>query len=122
MGHADSLKSGFDLATDVEGVIPGDWFIIDYNATNVGGCNIGFYDYAISEEPIYNLSFIHVSSRDFDSDYKVDFMDFALFGLNWRRTDCIEPDNCSGTDLDTDGDVDYNDLKLFADFWLERTR
>jgi hypothetical protein len=118
----ESLKSGFELATDAENITPGDWFIIDYNATNTGDCNVGFYDYAISGDPIYNLSFIHVPSRDFNADGIVDFKDFAVLGLNWRRTDCSEPDNCSGTDLDADGYVDISDLKLFAEYWLETTR
>jgi hypothetical protein len=120
--YQESYKSGFELATDYENATAGDWFIIDYNATNVGDCNVEFYDYAISGDPIYNLSFIHVPSRDFNNDGIVDFSDFAVLGSNWRRTDCGEPENCSGTDLDTDGDVDYVDLKLFADFWLEKTR
>jgi len=118
----ESFKSGFELATDVENVMSGDWFIIDYNATNAGDCNVGFYDYDFSGDPIYNLTFSHVSSRDFDNDGIVNFNDFVLLGLNWQRTDCQTPENCSGTDLDEDGNVDFYDLKLFANFWLERTR
>jgi len=118
----DSFMSGFELATDVENIMPGDWFIIDYNATNVGDCNVGFYDYAISGDPIYNLSFIHVSSRDFDDDGIVNFEDFAVFGSNWQRNDCTKPQNCSGADLDADGYVGISDLKLFAEYWLEKTR
>ena len=68
------------------------------------------------------MSFTHVRTRDFNDDGIVNFEDFAVLGSNWRRTDCTEPENCSGTDLDTDGDVDYIDLKSFADFWLETTR
>jgi hypothetical protein len=45
-----------------------------------------------------------------------------LLGLNWQRTDCTKPDNCSGTDLDAGGYVDISDLKLFAEYWLEKTR
>jgi hypothetical protein len=118
--YQESYKSGFELATDYENATAGDWFIIDYNATNVGDCNVSFYDYAV-EDPNY-LVFTHVPSRDFDDDGIVNFKDFAVLGSNWRRTDCSKPENCSGTDLYTDGDVNYIDLKLFADFWLERTR
>jgi hypothetical protein len=117
----DSSMSGFELGSD-DKPISGDWFIIDYNATNVGECNVEFYDYAISGDPIYNLSLTHVSSRDFDNDGIVNFADFAVFGLNWRRTDCSEPQNCSGTDLDADGHVDISDLMQFAEYWLEKTR
>jgi hypothetical protein len=116
----ETFKSGFELATGTENIIPGDWFIIDYNATNVGDCNVSFYDYGF-EDPNY-LVFTHVPSRDFDNDGIVSFEDFAVLGSNWQRTDCSKPENCSGTDLDTDGDVDYIDLKSFADFWLETTR
>ena len=53
--------------------IAGDWFVIDYTATNVGVCKVGFYDHAISwVDPIYYLTFFHVPSRDFNSDTKVD--------------------------------------------------
>mgnify|MGYP001594812228 CR=1 FL=1 len=121
-GQEDTFKSGFELATGTENIIPGDWFIIDYNATNVGGCNVSFYDYAVSEDPIYDLSFTQVPSRDFDDDGIVNFKDFGLLCLSWRRTDCQTTENCSGTDLDENGNVDFDDLKQFADFWLERTR
>jgi hypothetical protein len=116
----EDIMSGFDMYGD-EAAIPGDWFIIDYNATNVGWGNIGFYDYAAGgkEEPIYNMSFTQVLTPDFNDDGSVDFMDFAILGLNWQRTDCISPEYCSGTDLNEDGVVDYADLKSFAYFWLE---
>jgi len=103
--------------------VAGDWFIIDYNATSVGDCNVGFYDRDVSwEEPIYYLEFSHVRTRDFNNDTKVDFADFALFALYWQETDCIDPNWCEGADLDTDGSVDSNDLALFVDYWLEKTR
>jgi hypothetical protein len=109
--------AGSDFAT------AGDWFIIDYNAVDVGTCPVIFYDWAVDwEHPLYEISFTYVATRDFDNDGIVDFSDFDVVGSNWRRTDCQVPENCSGTDLDEDGDVDYADLKLFADFWLERTR
>jgi hypothetical protein len=118
-----SLMSGFELATDVEDTIPGDWFIIDYNATNVGDCNVWLYDYEFSfDEPNYVMAFTHVPTRDFDNDGIVDFSDFAVLGLNWQRTDCFEPENCSGTDLDADGYVGISDLRQFAEYWLEKTR
>lgn len=103
--------------------VAGDWFIIDYTATSVGDCNVGFYDHSVSwEEPIYYLEFSHVRTRDFNNDTKVDFADFALFALYWQETDCIGPNWCEGADLDTDGSVNSNDLALFVDYWLEKTR
>jgi hypothetical protein len=120
MDQEEDFKSGFELATGTENIIPGDWFIIDYNATNVGDCDVSFYDYAV-EDPIY-LVFTHVPTCDFDNDGIVNFADFAVLGSNWRRTDCVKPENCSGTDLGADGDVDVSDLKQFAEYWLEKTR
>jgi hypothetical protein len=117
--YSESYKSGFELATDYENATAGDWFIIDYNATNVGDCNVSFYDYDV-EDPIY-LVFTHVPLPDFNDDGIVNFEDFAVLGSNWR-TDCSKPQNCSGTDLDADGYVGISDLKLFAEHWLEKTR
>jgi hypothetical protein len=99
--------------------IAGDWFIIDYNAISMGTCSVVFYDW---EHPPYQMSFTHVRTRDFNDDGIVNFEDFAVLGLNWQRTDCLEPENCSGTDLDADGYVGISDLKQFTEYWLEKTR
>ena len=98
--------------------VAGDWFIIDYNAINVGDCNVEFYE---EFELVYELSFFHVRTRDFNNDTKVDFADFALFALYWQETDCIGPNWCEGADLDIDGSVDIYDLALFVEYWLEKT-
>ena len=114
--------AGFEFYGD-DSAVAGDWFIIDYNAIEIGDCNVDFYDY---EEdwftPIYYLSFSHVRTRDFNKDTKVDFTDFAVFGSYWQVADCNGPNWCEGTDLDTDGNVDSNDLMLFVDYWLETTQ
>ena len=103
--------------------VAGDWFIIDYNAIEIGDCNVGFYDHDISWfDPIYYLPFSHVRTRDFNNDTRVDFADFAVFGLYWQVGDCNDPNWCEGTDLDTSSNVDANDLALFIDYWLERTQ
>lgn len=118
----ENLKSGFTLGTD-SNAVAGDWFIIDYLATNIGDCNVGlYYDNYSTEVPVYNITFHQVRTRDFNADSIVDFADLALFASNWLQTGCSEPDWCGGRDLDTDGDIDTNDLILFASFWLERTR
>ena len=118
----DAINSGFELNSSPD-AIAGDWFILDYNAINVGICTVDFYDYGFSWDiPFYSLEFSHVRTRDFNQDTKVDFTDLALLSLHWLQTGCTDPDRCTGTDLNTDGIVDYDDLMLFTDFWLERTQ
>jgi len=112
---------GFILESD-NTAVPDDWFIIDYTATNVGICKIGFYDRSVSwDYPVYYHVFSHVRTRDFNNDTSVDFADFAVIASHWQETGCSDPNWCEGTDLDTDGNVDCNDLTLFMDYWLKRT-
>jgi hypothetical protein len=115
---------GFYLAVETRAdVVPGDWFIIDYNATDIGTCNVAFYDHAVSwEYPIYFLTFSHVPTRDFNCDTKVDFADLAVFASYWQLIGCNDPNGCEGTDLDTNGNIDLNDLILFTEYWLESTQ
>jgi hypothetical protein len=120
----DFLSSGFDLNSH-NTAVAGDWFLIDYTATQVGSCRVSFYDYTIPENsflPVYELVFSHVPTRDFDQDGTVALGDFAVFALYWGAANCTDPDRCQGTDLNADGLVDGGDLTLFADYWLEKTR
>lgn len=112
---------GFSLQYHISSV-PGDWFIIDYTATNAGVCEVGFYDCDVSwHYPVYYHVFSHVPTRDFNNDTKVDFADFAVLASHWQETGCSDPNWCEGTDLDADGNVDINDLVLFTNYWLEKT-
>jgi len=112
---------GFNLDS-FRTAVPGDWVIIDYIATNVGVCKIGFYDRSVSwDYPVYYHVFSHVRTRDFNNDARVDFNDFAVLASHWQETGCSDPNWCEGTDLDTDGNIDCNDLTLFVDYWLKRT-
>jgi len=113
---------GFDLYTGYMGIEAGDWFIVDYNDTDIGDCNVGFYDHSVSWiDPVYYLTFSHVRTRDFNKDTRVDFTDFTVLASYWQVAECNDPNWCEGTDLDIDGYVDPNDLKLFVDYWLEKT-
>ena len=122
-GWQGDIRSGFDLYGHRKAVA-GDWFIIDYTATTVGTCNVGFHDYSLPggmDYPVYDLMFSHVHTRDFNEDTKVDFADFAIFASYWQVVDCNDPNQCGGADLDTDGNIDSKDLTLFVDYWLEST-
>lgn len=113
--------AGYDMYSGALDVSVGDWFIIDYNATDVGICMVGFYDHNESAyEPVYHLQFTHVPTRDFNNDGIVNFVDFQVFASYWQTASCTGPDFCEGADLDDTGSVDGNDLALFADFWVER--
>jgi hypothetical protein len=114
---------GFDLYTGSHDITTGNWFVIDYNATGIGDCNVGFYDHRISwNEPVYYLRFSHVRTRDFNNDTIVNFKDFAIFASHWLTVNCTAPNRCDGTDLDANGSVDFKDFAIFASYWFERTR
>jgi len=123
----DSDMWGYDLYTfyPIDGyskdnsTVPGNWFVIDYYADEVGDCSVGFYDYDISFfEPNYLITFSNIPTRDLNSDEVVDFRDFAIFSAQWSDNECSGPDWCAGADIDRDGDVDYSDLGLFVEYWL----
>jgi hypothetical protein len=117
----DDIVGGFFLYAGLE-AIPGDWFIIDYNALSAGTCHVGLYDDNWSyEDPFYTMSFTQVPSRDFNGDHIVNFADFSLMGLYWGVTNCSDPNGCGKADFYSDETINFDDLALFVDFWLERT-
>jgi hypothetical protein len=103
------------------GAYPGDWFVVDYYAEQVGVCHVGLYDPFISPKaPTQTLTFTHVPSRDFDHDAVVNFTDFARFASHWRSAVHPDPDQTTAFDLNTDGRIDLADLAAFSQRWLER--
>ncbi|MHC4574051.1 MAG: hypothetical protein ACYS76_07950 [Planctomycetota bacterium] len=123
----DSAIWGFDPYTfyPVDGnskddsTVTGDWFIFDYYADEVGGCNVELYDYNVSwDDPVSHTTFYHVPTRDLNGDEVVNFADFATLAGQWMAAECADPNWCDGADLDRDGSVDGNDLGGFADYWL----
>jgi hypothetical protein len=120
---------GFELRTTITGsrtgvqpTVPGDWFILDYRAEQVGSCEVGLYNLSVSYDvPIDTLAFTHVPSRDFNGDALVDFKDFALLASHQGgpvNKDPNDPD--SAFDLNGDAKVDLGDFALFSEYWLER--
>jgi len=128
IGKGGYVSLWIDVLTETEGfsytgdpcAVSGDWFIIDYKAINIGKCNVGLYEW-FSIDPIYDVCFSHVRSRDLNKDTEVNFTDFVEFASYWQVADCNDPNWCEGSDLDLDGDVDISDLMLFAEYWLETT-
>lgn len=115
---------GFILYTaGVDEVYKGDWFRVDYDAVDIGNCSVGFYDFYMNwSAPIYNLSFNHVPSCDYNNDTIVNFQDFRIFVSHWLEINCQSSGWCEGADLDTNGSVEIEDLMRFCEFWLEKTR
>lgn len=109
------FNSGYDA-------VPGDWFILDYQALAPGVCDLRLETLAMPENTRRLEESIHltqVPSRDFNGDALVNLADFALLTTRWRTASV--PNAGSPFDLDTDGLIGPNDLLLFSRFWLDRT-
>ncbi len=102
--------------------LPGDWFVFDYHAEQVGLCDVGLYNGLEFDAAVQVLSFVHVPTRDFDGDTVVNFEDLALLARYWRTEAGPDPNGIDhACDLNTDGKIDMPDLVLFREYWLERT-
>jgi hypothetical protein len=105
-----------------QSAVAGDWFIVDYNATSIGNCQVAFYDWDVNDvEPLCEMSFTHVPSRDFNEDSIVNFSDFAVVGSYWGTINCTDPNSCGKVDFDGDQTIGISDLGAFVEYWLERT-
>ena len=132
----------FNSAGEKESIEAGQWFVLDYNAIEVGFCQILLHsdivrlymkskDIPDSKTPppteshpvfLYTLTFEHVPTRDFDKNGRINFEDFAVMGQNWKGSYSIDPHTFDVIDLDASGTVDSPDLEAFSKFWLRRTR
>jgi hypothetical protein len=136
--HSIGLNFGNDIYPYITGghpAYPGDWFVVDYYAEQVGDCRVEFHGHDLvghaadrnavpvisPEQLLQTLFFQHVASRDFNGDTVVDFRDFARFAACWRSA----PDPNAGAeaafDFNTDSRIDSSDLASFCAYWLERT-
>ena len=115
--------SGTPYITGGHPAIPGDWFVFDYRAGEVGTSDLGLYDLVVSYVvPVATFSLTLVPSRDFNGDTVVDWKDFAELASHWHAAPDIDPNDPDAVfDLNTDGRVDVGDLMLFSGYWLERT-
>lgn len=55
---------------------------------------------------------------DFNADGWINFVDFALFSLNWKQRCESNTGPCQESDFDRSGMVDANDLEIFTQYWL----
>jgi len=120
----DAAKVGLQFGFGAGSIpAPGEWFIVDYHARQVGACTLRLYGLPVRlDSPAETLSFTHVDSRDFNGDAIVDFRDFALLAGHWNPQEYLEPDSPQGMfDLDSDGKIGPGDLALFSEYWLEQT-
>jgi len=118
-------QQSFEFQAGGSDMIPGPWFVVDYNATAIGDSEINLVEYRGSSIEILASQTIHqVASRDFNNDSHINFLDFSILASYWMRTDCTETNNCGGTDINPvpDGTVDVLDLMYFADYWLGQFR
>jgi hypothetical protein len=83
-------------------------FIDDLCTTNTGN----------GTPPIVDMGAYEFLRSDINHNGSVNFNDFALFALQWLKTDCGE---CCGAELTCDGQVEWADLRQFAEWWLAGT-
>ncbi len=118
----DSNIWGFDCYTDIFERTPGNWFVLDYTALEVGTCTVGFYDHDNSwtaADPNLSIDFLNTPSRDLNNDETVNFADFALFAADWnKQSDPNDPNLMRAADFSKNGHVGLEDVVMFADFWL----
>ena len=73
-------------------VVAGDLFIIDYEADDVGDCNVVFFDYNTSwDDPNSYINFSHIPTRDLNSDDVVNFGDYAIMANGWLEEPALWP-------------------------------
>jgi len=115
---ASSEGIGYGFWTD-DDPFAGEWFILDYTATNIGDPNIALYaNFSLADR---TDEIPQVRSRDFDDDGGVNLGDLAIIAEYWLSSTCAAPDWCGQADLNLDNSVDVLDLAAFTEFWLEET-
>jgi hypothetical protein len=58
---------------------------------------------------------------DLNRDCRINVLDLDSLLMNWSRTDCADPDRCSGADLVQDGRVNLLDFSALTQYWLRNS-
>jgi subtilisin family serine protease len=112
-----TAKSSFQVEMFlVDGTIRITW--LDIAAASVVGLSEGTDIPGLFRESDLNSYILCYPRGDFNKDYLVNFVDFAVLVNRWLETDCDIPYWCGGADLTGDGNVDWDDLRELADNWL----
>jgi hypothetical protein len=85
----------------------------DANSNFDSDCFDNIEEYELGLDPTSRMA-------DLDRNCNINLVDFSLFALHWRRSDCNEPNWCDGADLDKSGDINGMDLYLLTENWLRR--
>jgi hypothetical protein len=117
-------RDGFDFYTH-SNTHPGDWFVLDYTANQLGPCRVGIYAYNTDPDGegewlLYELEFTHIPP-DFNGTGIVDFGDLAILLDSWNEPAPMPVDPRGVVDLSGDGFIDLIDFTLFTGYWLEET-
>lgn len=112
-------QQSFELFAKDPNIAAGTWFVLDYNAMNIGDCTLKLVEYHGADLVVITSKTIHqIATRDFNHDGKINFADFAKLASYWLHTDCNALNHCDGTDLYPDGKIDFIDVAYFAEYWL----
>jgi hypothetical protein len=95
--HASPKGVGFYFA-HFNDAVPGDWYVLDYHANDLGPCTVNLYTDLAGLPAIVS----------------------SLLAAAWRTPPGPDP-NRAALDLNADARLDYADLALFSEYWLART-
>jgi hypothetical protein len=99
-----------------------DGSVVGWGRNDRGQCdvpepNTGFIAVAGAED--YSIGLKQPPVGDLNTDYRVEFYDFSIFGGQWKASGCGEPNWCGGADIDKSTAVDGLDLRDLGNHWLE---
>ena len=115
---------------------PGDWFVVDYYAEQVGDCRVEFYGHdlpGLATDP-YVAPVIGPRAAPADAFLHGTFPRGISTAIRWSISGTLpgsprtggppaDPNASSEAafDLNADSRIDRSDLASFSEYWLERT-